>query len=293
MLSCVILKNWKMNILVIINGAVLVSESVINLCMEIFGSRTYSPFAIIEWQMTTWIPILWIWTEPLGRLSNLLCLGYAMERYVIICGSKEWSQCHSYSLIAVYVIITVLVEFSYPLISILTNYDYYSIDAGKATCIVLSVSYCLKLGITIFGLILHVLIVLAMNKRLDTSIFMHISLKKDTKVKNCKRIKKFNLSILILLLCHTVMDMICDATHMIDPFLCTIDFGGVNEQLGTLFFNASYLIEKVNNLVEAAAQVLFTIFHFIFLPSFISFFCRVLLFVTNLVRLPVDPHIIS
>ena len=85
----------------------------------------------------------------------------------------------------------------------------------------------------------------------------------------------------------------CEATHMVDPFLCIIDFGGVSGQFGTLFFNAFYLIEKVKNLEEAAAQVLFTIFHFILLPSFISFFRRVLLFITNLFRPLVDPPIIS
>ena len=283
-----------MNILVIINGTVFVSDSLINLCMEIFQSPIYCPISRLEYfSYLPWFQGVRIWTEPLGRLSNLLCLGYAIERYVIICDAKGWAQCHSYMIVAVYVIITILVEFSYPFIYYTTNYDYLAFDASKATCLVLSVSHFLKFSIAMFGLICHILVVLAMNKRLDTSIILHSSLKKGTSVKNCEQIKKFNLSILILLVCHTLINMICEVPHMVEPILCMIDFDGVSSQLRILYFYLFHIIEKVKNVEEAVAQILFIIFHFIFLPSFYGFLSRTLLYVSHLVHPPVDPSVIN
>ena len=272
--SCVLLKHLKVNILVIINGAILVSDSLVNLFLELLVSTTYSPFLNIDMDYARWVHDMWVWTEPIGRLSNVLCLGYAVGRYVMICGSKKWSQYHSWSIILLYVIIAVLVEFSFPLISKVTNFDYITFETSNTTSIVLSLFYCLKFSIMMFGSILHSLVVRAMNKRLNTSIILLRSLKKHDKAKNCEQIKKFNKSLFILFLVHNVMDVLCEINHIAEPILSIVGFRGVNQQLGHFFYKVYEICRQLKTVEEAAAQVLFPIFHFMFLPSFDGFFQR-------------------
>ena len=153
---CILQKHLKVTILVIFNGAVLVSESIFNLFNELMASNGYfSFFDEMEKRINQeLINDMWLWTESIGRLFNVVCLGYAVGRYVMICGTKEWAQYHSWSMIVFYIIIAVLVEFSFPLVSQITNFDYGRFDE-RNTCTVFSFVYCLKLSIMIFGSILH------------------------------------------------------------------------------------------------------------------------------------------
>ena len=59
-----------------------------------------------------------------------------------------------------------------------------------------------------------------MNSRLNTSIGLLKNFEKNDKIKNCERIKKFNISALVLQLVLDATDFLCDFQLAIEAIIC-------------------------------------------------------------------------
>ena len=277
--SCSLLKQWTINIIVILIAAVHVCNSFTDTIVEIILQPTYlslehsRALGVLFAQV---YPVI-TWLKPLGTISNLLSLAYALQRYIIICKSAKFPKCHIL-LQVVYVIIAVLVKyilsldelgvtFSTTLVSSEISNDVSLKTRHSIFSITFFLDLCLMVSVSVF----HALLVVAMNKRLDTSIVLLKSLKKHKTVKNCAKIKMFNVSSLVLQFAHNLMKMLFEFIHATGSLLLIYDVRFIN---WPLIDKTQQIVRLVKLFESAASQVLFPVFHFIYLPKFLKFLKR-------------------
>ena len=176
----------------------------------------------------------------------------------------------------VYAILAFLAEFGVPFSFQITNYEYCSQENQNhkySTCTATLISVFCKHSIQAFGLVTHIFLVVSMNTRLNTSIGLLKNFEKKDKIKNCERIKKFNISALVLQLVLDMTDFLSDLQLAVEAIIC---LNGYEYEFQDYHSHRMFL-ETLDNFrlsVIIATQISFPIFHFIFLPSFLGFFLK-------------------
>lgn len=278
--SCLVLKKLKIKILIITMSAILICDSHLRLWFMVFAYGTFRLSVpdvlsvIFSCSVFEWLANV----SGLGNIISFLSLVYIFERYTLICISVKLSQYCNVLIIMVYATLIVLAEFCLPLSFHITNFDLCSEEKRHDihnTCTATLISLFCKHSIKAFGSVTQVFLVVRMNARLNTSIVLLKNFEKTDKIKNCERIKKFNISTLVLQLVFDVTVFVCDLCSAAEAIFCLIGYEQQSIQYNTIaytFFRIHDVLHSSRLSVIIATQISFPIFHFMFLPSFLKFF---------------------
>ena len=264
-LSCSLLKKWTLNLFAISTALTYVSRSFVSTFYVISWNSKYAALSFGAGNQH--------YISTLSHLPNFIGIGYALERYRIICSSLLTSIKTNVILTLLYVTIAVFLQLSIEGIipSVDPDESWSVSDSEMRICLSLFIFLVIKYTFMLLGSGLHACLVVGMNKRLDVSILMQKSMKHECKVKNFERIKRLNVSTLMLQFAQTTFELVHELHYVTDALVCVLEMDLMYLPVVMKMAEISHLITSMSMSIGSN---LFCLFHYMYVPRFCRFFHR-------------------
>ena len=268
-LSCSLLKKWTLNLLAISTALTYVSRSFVSILHVILWNSKYGALSFGSGNQH--------YISTLSHLPNFIGLGYALERYRIICSSLLTSIKTNVLLTLLYVTIAVFLQISIEgiITSMNPDFNWTVSDSEMRICLSLFIFFVIKYTVMILGSGLHTILVVGMNRRLDVSILMQKSMKHECKVKKFERIKRLNASTLILQFFQTIFELVHELRYISESLMCVFEMDQINFPIVIKMAEICHLI---TSMTMPIGSNLFCLFHYMYVPRFSRIFRKLCTF---------------